>query len=267
MNRIRRVILAQNVVSRDTRTIGTAVELAARLGAQVLGLFLEDPNLMRWADLPVAQQVSPWGDSVDRERFAAQLRVLSTQAQAELEATAQRLGVPWSSMVLRGALQELAQETSDDLWIIGTASRVMGLEMQSFSMLRPALPRVARLILLLPRNTAFQQPLVVLHDHMASAEAVLEAALGLMEISAQTLTVLMVGDRTGLAATVQAWQAQRNILMRPIHLSRASIEGLAQVKALGGCDGLVVGADLPLLEGEGLEKLLAVVRSPVLVVQ
>ncbi|WP_299425553.1 hypothetical protein [uncultured Meiothermus sp.] len=292
MSRIRRVILAQDVASRDTQTIATAVELAARLGVRVLGVFLEDPSLLRWASLPVARQVSPWGSGVDRERLAAQLRALSIQAQAELEVTAQRLGVPWSAQVLRGALQELVEETADDLWIIGTASRVMGLEVQLFSMLRPALPRVARLILLLPRNTAFQRPLVVLHGHTASAEAVLEAALGLMEMPAQPLSVLMIGNRTRLAASVQAWQAQRNVVVRPIHLSQAGIEELAGVAALVGCDVLVVGADWPPLEGEGfearrvrtpgelsdrasqdmvaspsLERLLAAIRLPVLVVQ
>lgn len=253
MSRIHRVILAQDVTSHNTQTIATAVTLAARLGVRVLGLFLEDPSLLRWANLPVARQVSPWGGGMDRARLAAQLRALSVQAQTELETTAQRLGVPWSAQVLRGALQELAEETSDDLWVIGTASRVMGLEVQSFSLLRPALPRVARLILLLPRKTAFQRPLVVLHDQSANPEAVLEAALGLMAMPDQPLSVLMIGNRTELAASVQAWQAQRIIQVRPIHLSRASMEDLARVKALVGCDVLVVGADLPLLEGEGLE--------------
>jgi hypothetical protein len=291
MKQIRRVVLAQDVTSRDTQTIVAAVELAARLRVQVLGLFLEDPGLLRWASLPVARQVSPWGSGLDRERFADQLRILTTQAQAQLEEVARRLGVPWQAQVLRGALQELAHETSDDLWIIGTTSRVMDLEVQSFSLLRPALLQAARLVLLLPRSTAFQRPLVVLHDQSASLaasiEPVLEAALGLTQTPAQPLSVLMIGDRTELAAMVQAWQAKRNVLVRPIHLSWAGIEELARVAALVGCDVLVVGADLPLLAGEGfelhdeapgqppsitqtwslLERLLATIRLPVLVVQ
>ncbi|GIW34138.1 hypothetical protein [Meiothermus sp.] len=39
--------------------------LADRLVAEVLGLFLEDPRLLRWARLPVARQVTPWGGTLD----------------------------------------------------------------------------------------------------------------------------------------------------------------------------------------------------------
>ncbi len=267
MSRIRRVILAQDLASRDPQATRTAVALAARLGAGVLGLFLEDPRLLRWADLPVARQVSAWGVVAEQAQLEAQLRALAAQAQTELESAARRLGVPWSARVLRGALQDLAEAAADDLWVIGTAGQLMGLEVPTFALLRPTLPPAARLILLRPRTQGFQRPLVVLHESSSRVEAVLDAAWGLMESPTQPLSVLMIGDRAELATQVQAWQARRNALLRPVHLGQAGIAELAQVCAQVGCDGLVVAADWSWLEGEGLERLLAVVRTPVLVVQ
>jgi len=265
---IRRVVLAQDVASRDAQTIRAAVELAARLGAEVVGLFLEDLNLFRLVDLPVARQVNPWGRELNRQSLEGELRAMASKTQADLAAIAQRLGVQWSFQVLRGELEKelAALGLAEDLLVIGTAGRVMGLEVQVFSTLHKALRKAPRSMLLLAGKEAFHHPLVVLHEESANPEAVLDAALSLMQAS-QPLAVLMIGDQTKLATLVQAWQAERKVVTRPIHTQRITPEQLAHLKALSGCDGLVVGADFPLLQGHGLERLLFATRSPMLVVQ
>ncbi len=267
MNRIRRVILALDVAARDAQSIAAAVELAARLGAEVLGLFLEDPRLLRWARLPVARQVSPWGGGVDPARLEAQLQALAAQAQAELEQAAHRLGVAWQAQVLRGELERALEGTAqEDLWVIGTAGRVMGLTVPTPAALRLVLPQAARWVLLQPRGVPFRHPMVVLHPQASSPEALLEAARAFMEDPSEPLTVVMLGENR-LTSSVQAWQVRRGALIRPVHLREARLEALLQVFARTGCDGLVAGADLPLLAGEGLERLLARLPAPLLVVR
>lgn len=268
MNRIRRVILALDVAARDAQSIAAAVELAARLGAEVLGLFLEDPRLLRWARLPVARQVSPWGGGLDRERLEAQLRALAAQAQAELEQAARRLGVSWQAQVLRGELERALNEwaVQGDLWVIGTAGQVMGLAVPTPAALRLVLPQAARWVLLQPRGVPFRHPMVVLHPQASNPEALLEAARAFMEDPAQPLTVVILGEN-GLTSSVQAWQVRQGALIRPVHLREASLEQLLQVFARSGCDGLVVGAELPLLAEEGLERLLARLPAPLLMVR
>lgn len=268
MNRIRRVILALDVAARDQESIAAAVELAARLGAEVLGLFLEDPRLLRWARLPVARQVSPWGGALDEGRLEAQLKALAARARAELEQAARRLGVAWQAQVLRDELEQILRERAlqEDLWVIGTAGRVMGLAVPTLAALRLVLPQAARWVLLQPRGGAFRHPMVVLHAQAGHPEALLEAARAWMEHPAEPLTVLMLGEN-GLTSRVQDWQAQHRALVRPVHLQEATLEQLLEVFARTGCDGLVVGADLPLLAGEGLEQLLARLPAPVLMVR
>lgn len=269
MSKSRRVILALDIAARDEESIAAAVELAARLGAEVLGLFLEDPRLLRWADLPVARQVSPWGKALEEVRLEAQLQALAAQAQAALEQAARRLGVAWRAQVLRGEPERALSEEvlQEDIWVIGTAGRVMGLTVPTPSALRLVLPEAARWVLLQPRGRAFRHPMVVLHPQARQPEAVLDTALAWMESRTEPLTVLMLGPGSELAARVQTWQAQQGVLVRPVHLEAATLEQLAQVFGRSGCDGLVLGADLPLLEGEGLSQLLALSRAPVLLVR
>ena len=268
MNRIRRVILALDVTARDAQSIAAAVELAARWGAEVLGLFLEDPRLLHWARLPVARQVSPWGGGVDPARLEAQLRALAAQAQAELEQAARRLGVAWQAQVLRGELERALNEwaAQEDLWVIGTAGRVMGLAVPTPAALRLVLPQGARWVLLQPRRAPFRHPMVVLHPQASHPEALLEAARAFMEDPAQPLTVVVLGENS-LASTLQAWQVRQGALIRPVHLREATLEQLLEVFTRASCDGLVVGANLPLLAGQGLERLLARLPAPLLVVR
>ncbi len=269
MSHSRRVVLALDVAARDAQSIAAAVELAARLGAEVLGLFLEDPRLLRWADLPVARQVSPWGKELEEVRLEAQLQAMAAQARADLERAAQRLGVAWRVQVLRGEPEQALSEgqLQEDVWVIGTAGRVMGLTVPTPSALRLVLPEAARWVLLQPRRVPFQHPMVVLHPQAHRLESVLDAALAWMESPSEPLTVLMLGLGDDLVSRVQEWQVRHRALIRPVHLKEITLEQLAEVFGQSGCDGLVVGADLPLLQGAGLERLLALSRAPVLLVR
>ncbi|MDX2008395.1 MAG: hypothetical protein SFU83_24385 [Meiothermus sp.] len=272
MTRIRRVVLAQNLTNRSAQTVGAAVRLAAKLGAQVLGLFVEDPNLLRWAELPIAKQVSPFntaGNHLDRERLEAQLHALSVQSQAELETAAGRFGVTCSFQVVRGEIGQVftSLEPAEDLLVLTTQRQVLGLKVYSPSSLASVLGQVQRSMLLLPQHSSFREPLVVLHSASLKAEAVLDVALSIREAGTQPLTVLITGDEAAMGPAMQAWQTGRKVRVRTIYAGQVGLERLAHIQALSGCDGLVLGADSPLLTGEGLQRWLTFAQTPVLVLQ
>ena len=56
--RIERVVVALDAVSENRATIDTAARLAARWRARLHGVFVEDDDLLRLANLPFARQVS-----------------------------------------------------------------------------------------------------------------------------------------------------------------------------------------------------------------
>ena len=55
---IERVLVTLDAVSENRTAIDTAVRVAARTGMPLHGLFVEDQDLLRLADLPFARQVT-----------------------------------------------------------------------------------------------------------------------------------------------------------------------------------------------------------------
>ena len=105
MTRPRHCVLLplQDVIA--PKSIDVGIELAKRLEAELVGLFVEDAALLRSADLPFTRQVgfSTAADELfDRGRLERELRVLAERARGELEARASAREVCWSFRVVRG---------------------------------------------------------------------------------------------------------------------------------------------------------------------
>lgn len=97
------------VIGLDTSFIAReALSLAARLAASVdarlKGVFVEDENLLSFADLPFAREVSFSGEirSVDPERMLRAMRAQAESARRMLARIAGEAHVDWSFDVRRG---------------------------------------------------------------------------------------------------------------------------------------------------------------------
>ncbi len=107
------------------RTLEAAVRLAARLQREMVGLFLEDADLLAAASLPFARIVSrgavqeAWLDPASTRRA---MRVMAERARRALARSADAQRVPWSFRVLAGSLADVALEASDVL-ALGTRLR------------------------------------------------------------------------------------------------------------------------------------------------
>jgi hypothetical protein len=85
-----------------------AAERAKRIQAELVGLFVEDANLLKLVQHPFAREVNLAtcsGRTLDAATVEQELKVQATAARRTLEQTAGRLRVPWSFQVTRGAVQ------------------------------------------------------------------------------------------------------------------------------------------------------------------
>jgi len=109
------------VVTLDTAgsaaTIGTAIELARGMAADLLGLFVEDAQLVRLAALSMADEVgfpSKIRRSLDPDAMARALRAQAQRIRRDLGARLAGESVKWTFEVVRGhtasALTTLAAE-------------------------------------------------------------------------------------------------------------------------------------------------------------
>jgi nucleotide-binding universal stress UspA family protein len=118
--RIRRVLVALDAASSGAAAVESAARLAALLGAELHGLFVEDIDLLRLAALPFAQEVA-FSSAAERRievsAVEALFRVKVEERRQSLAVAAQGAGARWSFHVVRGRIIDAAAEA--DLLFLG----------------------------------------------------------------------------------------------------------------------------------------------------
>lgn len=120
--KIRRVIVGLDPVQQSRALLEAAVDLAGQMQAELLGLFVENQDLLHFAGLPFAREVgfeSATRRSLDVESMERTLRTLAREARQVLESIAGGTQVQWSFRVVRGApaAELLAAAEESDLVI------------------------------------------------------------------------------------------------------------------------------------------------------
>lgn len=124
--KFRRVVVALDAGSAPSAALEAAAGLASGLGAELVGLFVEDQQLLRFAALPFARELGiatararPVG-TADIERA---LKSHAERLRRLLSETARPLGLAWTLEVTRGEVVQAAVAFAglEDLLVIGRA--------------------------------------------------------------------------------------------------------------------------------------------------
>lgn len=120
--KIRRVIVGLDPAAQSRALLEAAFELAGQMQAELLGLFVENQDLLHFAGLPFAREVgfeSATRRALDVESMERSLRALAKEARQALESVAGRTQVQWSFRIVRGApaAELLAAAEESDLVI------------------------------------------------------------------------------------------------------------------------------------------------------
>ncbi len=223
---IRRILVALDASGASLAALDAAARLAVQMEAELLGLFVEDVNLLRLAGLPFAREVGltlaharPLA-SADMERA---LRAQALRAQQALEQAAARLSVRCSFRVVRGQVTEELLAAAEDADLVA-----IGLSRQTISRARPGTTAAAmaagttRPTLMLPRGAAVRPPVMVIYIGSAAGERALALAMLLAQAEQWPLTVWIAGkdekqrkklqaeaeqalEGSELTATLRAW--------------------------------------------------------------
>jgi nucleotide-binding universal stress UspA family protein len=134
--KIERIIISLDHQPPDRELLEAAAELADRAQAELLGLFVENVDLIRFAGLPFACEVgyaSAARRRLDPEAMERSLRAMAGKARSALEAAAAPASARWSFRVARGSPGEalVAAATEADLAVVrlpapGALDRVAG---------------------------------------------------------------------------------------------------------------------------------------------
>lgn len=271
---IRRILVAVDASPHSLCALEAAGELAASLRAEILGLFVEDINLLRLARLPFAREVGFFSGSLrrlDTRNMESQLRSQAERARQALTTTAERAQVQSSFQVTRGHITSelLAAALDADLVILGktgwSGQRRLG------STARALLSRASGPTLILQEGARLALPALVLYDGSRMAQRALAVALQLVRGREGHLTVLILADSPATAqflrAQVAEWLRERGLEASYRWVSEADVLRLWRVVKAEGAGVLVVHGETPALQGDALVALLDEIGCPVLLVR
>ncbi|RLC92075.1 MAG: universal stress protein [Chloroflexi bacterium] len=271
---IRRILVALDASHHSLAALEAAVELASSLEAELMGLFVEDVNLLRVAGLSAAREVRFPFDAVaqlDRARMERELRAQATQARQALVAACEQRQVKWSFRVVRGEVtpEVLAAALEADLLTLGRASRPLIRRVRLGSTARAAAALAPSSVLLLQRDVGIKPPVVVTCDDSPTAQRALMLAIHLARKAGDYLTILILADALEKARRLQTQTTDRlreqGLMVRYRRLIDAGVATLIYEVRAEGSGVLVLSSTI--LPTEALQTLLAEVDCPVLLVR
>jgi nucleotide-binding universal stress UspA family protein len=271
---IQRILVAVDASPPSFAALEAAAELASKLQAELMALFVEDITLIRLAESPFAIEIGLVSGSIrqlDTQQMQRQLRAQANRVRRRLSLLADRWGIRWDFRVARGAIDDelMAAASKADLVILGrmgwSGSQRLGSTAQAMAaqQVRPALIHAPRVKL--------RSLILVIYDGSETARRALTMAAGLVERQKGYLTVAILSTGHERAKDLQIevglWLRSRGMQARYRWLLEAD-EGMIKelMRVEEGCV-LVLPGELSILEGERLTGLIDDLRCPVMVVR
>jgi nucleotide-binding universal stress UspA family protein/sulfur relay (sulfurtransferase) DsrF/TusC family protein len=272
---IRRILVALDASPHSLAALQAAVALASRFGAELSGLYVEDINLLRLAELPFAQEVGQFSASrrqLDVKGLERQMRAQTLRVRRIFRGTSQRAEIRWSFSVTRGRVDRevLSAATGADVLVLGRAGWSLIRPRQMGSTTRAVLAQAPGWALILQEGACLGQPVVVVYDGSALAQGALDAAAALLEEDLP-MTVLLLADEPRsvetLKAQIHAWLGEKNIQVRYRILTRFNVPSLVDALETERCGTVVLPARSAILSDSALQALLDEIQVPVLLVR
>ncbi|MFO8085937.1 MAG: universal stress protein [Desulfobacterales bacterium] len=212
---IRRIMAALDASTSSLNALQTAVDLAARFDAELLGLFVEDINLLRLAQLPFAREVSFFSSRSRRiapDEMELQLRTQAARIRNVLAQTADRLGVAWEFRTVRGDVgsEVLAAGADVDLVVIGKLGRSLPGMQRSGSTVRTLLLQRTGMTMILETRVQFiRTPVAAIYDNIKSARRTLDTAVQLAQLVDAPLIVFILAENTDKAENLKGHASEQ----------------------------------------------------------
>ena len=180
---IRSIAVALDCSPHSRASLVAAAELASRLQAELIGIFVEDINLLHMAGLPFVEEVRRYSAKtrkLDPDQLERLLRLQARQAGEMLQQTAEALTIRHTFRVLRGMVPEelMSAAPEADILVLGRSGRSPSCRKGLGSTARTALNEGKKTVLLMrPGVTAAEGPLLVLYDGSEGSMRALGVAL------------------------------------------------------------------------------------------
>lgn len=180
--RSRRITVALRGYGTDAQLLAAAAQLARETAAELTGVFLEDIDLLRLAELPLAIEICRTTNvrrRVEVDEITRELTIQAAAAEQALARVAAEAGVSWSFRVMRGALGALleAAQAEADITIVSAARATLWGQRESAADA--------------DRREHGRAPIAVVFDASEPAKRALDIAVRLAVAAQRPLTVIL----------------------------------------------------------------------------
>lgn len=266
--RIRRIAVALGREASDTALLDTLARFASESAAELAGLFVEDVDLLRLAQLPFAREISLLTSAerpLDPAEIERQLKVQAAAVQRTLASTAERAGVAWSFQVMRGPTAMQLVETTVDVDLLVLAGAQPDLSQRAYLHVTTSAPAPSPW-----GRAAPSAPVMVAYDRSASAGRALEVGSRLARADRRPLVVLLIADSDQAAERLRARAAARLEGEPATYRRVAGDDHLADLlleARRAGAGMLVLGTGQAAFEPDVIKRLREGLRCPALLVR
>jgi len=275
MMQFRRIVVAVDGTPTSLAALEATAGLASAWGAEVVGLFVEDRNLLRMASLPFAREVGSHSGAhhaINPAQFERQFRLQAERARNTLWFIAERSRLSASFSVARGSIrEELLKALGDaDMLSLGKGGRSVTASLGLGTNARALAAGARGVVLFLSHVASVSGPPAVIYDASDLGNRALEAAVELARAVGTRLIVLCpkeVGlDVKELEVQAQNVVGQHGAVLEFRQILTRNFPDIARYVRFSGANAVVVPARSPVLAGEAIETLLNRFFGPVMLV-
>ena len=273
---VRRIIVALDGSAHASGAPETAAALAARLHAELEGVFVQDIDLARLAALPIGREIqflTGRGRDFTADELDAHNLEQEACARQAIAAAAARARVGYAFRVARGQVRAevLSAAGRADLLIVGIGSASPGGRARLGGTARAAAEHAPRSVMISrPGTRAMARPLV-LCDGSDGAKRALRAAIRVFGAGERGLAVLIDSADAGRAKAVrrdvESELAPAGVKHGFLSSANPAPDQLCRLAAQAGTDVLVIAADPRIIAGERRLRVLVSIACPVLLVR
>ena len=273
-HRVERILVALDPSEHSLAALEAAASMASRLDAELIGLFVEDANVRRLAELPFAQEVGLFTAGcrrVETQELSRQLRVQVGRVRRRFQTVTRWVETRCTFREVRGrvAPEVLRAASEADVVILGKGAWSPFETEHLTPAVREVLGQAPASTLVLRAGTRVEPPMRAVYDGTSLGDRALSIAARLAEDG--HLTVFILADDSDkasrLRATAREALQERELELTFQTLTERSVSRLAHLVAREELGTLVMPADDESMEDEAVLDFLDETGAPVLLVR
>lgn len=262
-----------NIREVNYSILQAATSLAIRLDAELNTLFVEDINLLRLAELPVAREVV-YGAATGRKLNINDLeRSLNTQTirlRKLVETVAQQNQIKITFDVMRGdiAREVCSASKNVDLLVVGKNTQTLRQSLKIGNITKAILSSVNCNLLLLQHGAIIERPVAVFYTGSDASQKALQLAIQLVQQDHKNLIVVYsAGTDTQCKELFQKVNVSTEpfgIEARHVQLKSDTASAMLDVISVTGARILLFDSSKPVFTSEQVQVLVEQSNTPII---